>query len=135
MQFTVPKFIDREAKIVGPFTFKQFLFVATAVGIILIIWFILPKPLFFMASVILLGSSLLLAFFKMGGRSLPVVLKNFFLFSVAPKIYLWKKSGFPPKMIKRESPKEEGKIEKTASLRVAERSLLKKLSTKVETKK
>ena len=135
MQFTVPKFIDREPKIVGPFTFKQFLFVAIAVGIILIIWFILPKPLFFVASTCLLGTSLALAFLKPGGRSLPVVLKNFFLFSIGAKIYLWKKSGFPPKMIKDDAPKEEKRIEKTASSRIAEKSLLKKLSAKVETKK
>ena len=74
-----------------------------------------------------------LAFLKSGGRTLPIVLKNFFSFSTAPKIYLWKhKTGLPPKVIK-VAPTPKG-IEKASVPTAAGKSRLNTLSTQVETK-
>lgn len=74
-----------------------------------------------------------LAFLKTGGRSLPVVLKNFFTFSLAPKIYLWKqKTGLPPKIIKTAPPQKI--LEKSTVPSVTGKSRLNTLSTQIETK-
>ena len=136
-QFTVPQFIEHEAKIVGPLTFKQFIFVGIAGAICFILYFTLGKTNFFLflvSTIILMSGGFALAFMKSGGRTLPVVLKNFLFFSLAPKIYLWKKKGgLPPRIIKTEEmPKE---IIATPAPKIAGKSRLKNLSTEIETKR
>ena len=74
-----------------------------------------------------------LAFLKSGGRSLPVVLKNFFGFSISPKIYLWKKKGgLPPKIIEKQETLEE--TEESPVPKIIGKSRLKNLSSEIETK-
>ncbi|MFH1780892.1 MAG: PrgI family protein [Candidatus Nealsonbacteria bacterium] len=133
-QFTVPQFIEHEAKIVGPLTFKQFVYIGIAGAICFVFYFTVPFSIFILASIVVMAIGSSLAFFKSGGRTLPVVLKNLFNFSLAPKIYLWKqKQGLPPKIIKNAPvPKE---IEKTAAPTLAGKSRLNALSTQIETKK
>ena len=131
-QFTVPKFIGREAKIVGPLTFKQFIFVGIAGAICFIFYFTLPFFIFILASAIVMLGGFALAFLKSGGKSLPAVLKNFFSFFFSPKIYLWKKKGgLPPKIIEREPEQEEE--EEAPVPTVAGKSRLNALSSQVET--
>jgi len=55
MEFTVPQFIEKKAKIVGPFTFGQFLFIGIASGICLFLYFVLPLAVFIITSIVLLG--------------------------------------------------------------------------------
>ena len=89
-QFTVPQFIEHEAKIVGPLTFKQFVFIGVAGAICFIFYFTVPFFVFILLSIAIMLGGFALAFLKSGGRTLPIVLKNFFSFSTAPNIYLWK---------------------------------------------
>ena len=132
-QFTVPQFIEHEPKIVGPLTFKQFIFVGIAGAICFALYFTGPFFLFILLSIVIMLGGFALAFLKSGGRSLPVVLKNFFTFSSAPKMYLWKqKAGLPPKIIKAApAPKE---TEKVSVPTIAGKSRLNELSTQIETK-
>lgn len=131
-QFTVPQFIEHEPKIVGPLTFKQFIFIGIAIAICFIFYFTLPFFVFILATIIIMLGGAALAFLKTGGRSLPVVLKNFFAFFLAPKIYLWKqKTGLPPKIMKATPQKI---IEKSTVPSVAGKSRLNTLSTQIETK-
>ena len=48
-----------------------------------------------------------LAFLRIGGRSLPVVLGNFLKFSVSPKMFIWGKVEAPIKFFKKEKIKKE----------------------------
>ena len=132
-QFTVPQFIEHEPKIVGPLTFKQFIFIGIAAAICFIFYFTTPFFVFVLATIVVMGGGAALAFLKSGGRSLPVVLKNFFNFSRAPKMYLWKhREGLPPKIMKiAPAPKE---IEKASVPTVTGKSRLNVLSTQIETK-
>ena len=138
MEFTVPQFIEREPKIVGPFTFKQFIYIGIAGGICLLIFFVVPLFLFVVIAIILLGSAFALAFLKVNKISLPVFLKNFFIFSVfKQKIYLWRKKSIPPKFLEKKEEKvaeesEEG--QKKPLLKIAGGSKLKNLFTQLETK-
>lgn len=138
MEFQVPQFIEQQPKIIGPLTFGQFVYIGAAGAICFILYFIIGKTnffLFILVAIVLFFIAFSLAFGKIGGRSLPVVLGNFLKFSIAPKRYLWKTKEVPPKLImkKVEIKKEKEKIEETP-LKIAEKSQLKRLSTQIETK-
>ncbi len=62
MNFQVPQFIEHEAKIVGPFTLKQFMYVGAAGGISLVLYFSAPRLVFILGTIVLGGISLALAF-------------------------------------------------------------------------
>ncbi len=133
-RYTVPKFIEHKAKIVGPLTFQQFLYIGGAAAICFILYFTLPLFYFIMTAlpVMLVGAGL--AFGQIGGRSLPVVLKNFLSFSFGPKIYLWKKkTSLPPKFKEKKVEPELKKAEETPVPTAVGKSKLKNLSTQVET--
>ena len=134
MEFIVPKFIEREAKIVGPFTFKQFIFIGVAGGLCLFLYFVLPIFAFVIIAVILLGGAFGLAFLKIEKISLPVFIKNFFIFLSRPKVYLWKKKGIPPKILKKTEEKIIKGGEEKSDLRVVRDSKLSELLTRIETK-
>lgn len=137
MQFTVPQFIEHEPKIFGPFTFRQFVFIGSAGALCFILWFTLGKKsffLFFLLSLLIVLLFLALAFVKINGKGLPAIIANFLKFSTGPKMYLWRKKEMRIQMIKRAAPAEKMEEEKTPSLKFAEKSRLKKLSTEIETK-
>lgn len=133
MQFVVPQFIEREPKIVGPFTFRQFVFIGTAGAISFALYFYLPFSYFILITIVLMLGALALALVRIGGRSLPTILKNFFFFFISPKIYLWGRKAALSKLIikEKEEPKKEEK--ETPALTLVEKSHLKKLATKIET--
>lgn len=138
MRFQVPQFIDYEIRIIGPFTFKQFMFLAIAGGFCFILYFTISFGKFLLATIVIMGTSMTLAFVKVGGRSLPTLLTNFFYFSLSPRIYLWKKKEMTPKFVnvKKIEKTEKKEVEKdTLPLKIAEGSRLKNLSTQIETQK
>ena len=93
MEFSIPQFIEKEAKIVGPLTFKQFGFLGLAVLVSVALFFLLPKTVFLVLSPVLVGGAAALAFYKKEGVPLPDLIIGFFSFMFKPKIYLWKKKG------------------------------------------
>lgn len=132
MEFSVPQFIEKEPKIFGPFTFKQFVFIGIAGGASILLYFMLPFPIFLLVTICLLGGAFALAFLRIGGISLPIVIKNSFVFLSRPKIYLWKRKTIPPKIAKKvEIPKEE---KEESILKVVEKSRLRDLFTHLETR-
>lgn len=134
MEFTVPQFIEKEPKIVGPFTFKQFIFIGIAGGICLFLFFTVPLFLFIIISIVLLGGAFALAFVKIEKTSLPTFIKNFFSFLFKPKIYLWKKNTSPPKFLKKERIEKQEEIEEESELKISKGGKLDELFTKLETK-
>lgn len=131
MRFTVPKFIEHEAKIVGPLTFKQFIYIGMAGGICFILYFTVPLSIFIIACLILGSGAIALAFLKIGGRTLPIILGNFLKFRISPRMYIWKKTGASIKVFKKE--KIEKEEEEELPLKIAEKSQLKKLRAQIET--
>lgn len=133
-QFTVPKFIEHKPKIVGPLTFQQFIYVGIAAGVSFFLYFTVHFFIFVVSSIILFSVGTALAFIQIGGRPLPEIIKNFFGFSFAPKLYLWKKKmGPPPKLIQEEKPKPKG-IGEVTTPTIVGKSHLKNLSNKIETR-
>lgn len=112
MKYVVPKFIERESKVIGPLSLKQFAYVGAAGVICFIIYFSAPIQ-YFIISVIVLGSiSVALAFLKINGRPIPVIIKNAVRFLIGPKEYLWERQKFTsPVGIKKEKVIKKEKIE------------------------
>lgn len=138
MRFSVPQFIEMEPKIVGPLTFKQFLFVGIAGAVCFLLYFIFGKTNFFLflvLSIMIFGFGLALAFLKIGGRPLPTILVNFLKFFLSQKLYLWQKGEFKVGVFKKEEKLKivEKKTEELP-LKIARDSQLKKLRTEVEIK-
>lgn len=92
MRFQVPQFIEVEDKIIGPFTIKQFIYIAGGAGLSFLIFKALPLfiAVFFIAPVVAL--SLALAFYKINGQSFISVLESFLKYTLQKKLYIWKKS-------------------------------------------
>lgn len=94
MQHKVPQFIEVEDKIFGPFTLKQFSYLAGGFGLCIIIWRTFSDSsflLFYLAPVI--GLSLALTFLKPNGKPFIFILQNFVFFLLKPKRLFWKNPG------------------------------------------
>ena len=133
MDFIVPQFIERETRIAGPFTFKQLVFVVTAVGLSILFYFVLPFVFFLLASLLVLAVGFALAFWKIEGFALPTVIKNFFFFLSQSRLYLWEKKAIVPKIAPKASAAKK-EVKEGSVLKMAERSKIRELLTFLETK-
>ena len=91
MKFQVPQFIEVESKIFGPFTFKQFIYLAGGAGMSFLVFSILP---FFLAVIVvapIAALTLALAFYKVNNRPFIKIMESFFKYTIADKLYIWKK--------------------------------------------
>ena len=105
MRFKVPQFIDIEDKIFGPFTFKQFVYLAGGAGLCYIFFKTLP---IYIAVILILPTaslSLALTFIKINSKPFIEILQAFFLYLFQSKLYIWskkmeksKKEVRPPKL-------------------------------------
>lgn len=92
MRFQVPQFIGVEDTIFGPFTAKQFVYLAGGGALCYIIYKFLPLVV---AIVIIAPMALLsvsLAFIKINGKPFIFTLEASLKYMLSSKIYLWKKS-------------------------------------------
>ena len=132
-QYPVPQFIEEEAKMVSFLTIRQFIYLVIAGAIIFILYSVLPFPLFIIAAIIVGGGAAVLGFFKIDGIPLLTIMLNSVGFITGAKNYTWRKkeSLYPFKTIRRPEIK---KIEEDKTLKIGQKSGLKKLRTKVELK-
>lgn len=91
MQFTVPKFIDAEDKIIGPITVRQFLIMIVAGIFIAISYAILRFAYFIGATLIIALATGVLAFLKINGRPFHYFLINFIERTKKPAVRVWNK--------------------------------------------
>jgi len=110
MQFEVPQFIEVEAKIFGPLTIKQFIYVAGGAGLAFIIYYLLGS--FWLAlplAVPILILAAALAFYKVNDKPFINIMESAFKYFFSNKLYIWHKADKP---IKANSQEE---IEKLAN--------------------
>jgi hypothetical protein len=91
MLINVPQYIDVEDKIVGPLTAKQLGWMVGLGIILLILWNMAPKPVFFIAGIplaLLFGG---LAFYKPYGQPLGSFVIFGIMYFFKPKVYFWKR--------------------------------------------
>ncbi|MBI2625783.1 PrgI family protein [Candidatus Parcubacteria bacterium] len=90
MQFQVPQFIEVEDRVVGPLTWRQFVYVAGAGGVLFLLWFILEVAVWFIAAVLIGGLALVAAFLRVNGRPFLFFLASVFGFAAKPRRYIWR---------------------------------------------
>ena len=90
MEYQVPQFIEIEDKIVGPLTLKQFIYIAGAVGISVILFVTLSTIVAFLLSAPIVAFAVPLAFYKINGKPFIEVLEAGFSYYTGAKLLLWK---------------------------------------------
>ena len=90
MNYQVPQFIEIEDKIFGPFTLKQFIYLAGGGGVSLACFTLLPIYFAIPLAAPFVGLALALAFYTINGRPFIVALEHAFKFALSSKLYLWK---------------------------------------------
>ncbi len=107
MQFQVPQFIETEDKLIGPLTLRQFIYVAIAGMISVMLYFSVQTWLWFILSIIVVGASIALAFVKINGQPLAKIASAAAIFYWKPHTYVWQPAN--PTL-----PKTEANIKETA---------------------
>ena len=116
MRYQVPQFIEVEDKIFGPFTLKQFIYMAGGLGISFVLYEFLPLWLAAPAIVIILVFSAALAFWKINNKPFIYTVEAAFKYAVASKLYIWKKENRKPSQ--KSIAEQEQDVKKYASVMV-----------------
>ncbi len=136
MRFQVPQFIEHETKVVGPFTFRQFVFLAVPGAVAFFFYFTASFQVFVMAAAALMLAGFGLGFLKVGGKSLPEIFFNILSFSMGPKTYIWKggkRKGGADAMQSYSQTQQEQAI--AGQVKLSKEGNLKNLTTEIQTKK
>lgn len=91
MQFKVPQFLDIEDKIFGPFTFREFVYLAGGAGLCFILYKLLGLILGIIPILIMAGFSLALTFYKPNNKPFINIIESGFKYFTQNKLYIWKK--------------------------------------------
>ncbi len=98
MRFQVPQFIEKESKLIGPLTLRQFLWFLLSGFLILVLQFFLSGTNLIIVAAILLLFSVAMAYGKLQGVSIPKYLWLAFLFFMSLKKYIYITPHEPPKL-------------------------------------
>jgi hypothetical protein len=131
-QYPVPQFIEQEGKIAFFISFRQFFYLVGAGVICWILYYILPRFLFYIVSIFIGGGAVAISFVSINGIPLLDMILASIGFASRGKNYTWKKkeSPYPFKTIKKIEIK---KIDQGPVLK-AQESQLRKTRTAVELK-
>lgn len=102
MQFKVPQFLEIEDKIFGPFTFKQFAYLAGGGGLCFVIYKALGLTLGMIPILLVAGFALLLTFYRPNNKPFIYMVQAGFKYFFQSKLYIWKKAT-----LEQEQKKEE----------------------------
>jgi len=91
MRFQIPQFIDVEDKIFGPFTLKQFIYIAggASAGVASVTLFGVFWGLLIASPIIILAAAL--AFYKINNRPFIYAMESAFKYLTKDKLYIWRK--------------------------------------------
>lgn len=91
MEYQVPQFIEVEDKIFGPFTLKQFIYLAGGAGLIAVFLLYLPLFIGILLSLPVAALAGALAFYKVNNKSFVEVLEAGLKFYTGDRLFIWKK--------------------------------------------
>ncbi|NTW26895.1 MAG: PrgI family protein [Candidatus Moranbacteria bacterium] len=92
MLINVPQYIDVEDKIAGPLTAKQLGWIIGLGITLLVLWNMVPAPVFFILGLPLAILFVALAFYKPYGQPLGSFLIFGVMYFFRPKVYMWKRT-------------------------------------------
>ncbi|OIO48778.1 hypothetical protein COX74_01005 [bacterium (Candidatus Gribaldobacteria) CG_4_10_14_0_2_um_filter_41_16] len=132
MQFTVPKFLERETKIAFGLTLKK-LAILGCIGVLLfIIKFFLNKGLWYFLVFLSVGLFFFFNFVRVGGQNVFELLTNSFNYFLTARVYTWDKkeqTASPIKLVRKAIAR---KIVKAVPLKFAPSSRLSGLRSKID---
>ena len=91
MEYQVPQFIEVEDKIFGPFTLKQFIYVAGGVGLCAILVLYFPLIIGLILALPVAAFTAALAFYKINNKPFVEIMEAAFNYYIGDRLYLWKK--------------------------------------------
>ena len=91
MQFKVPQFLDIEDKIFGPFTFREFVYLAGGAGLCFVLYKLLGFFLGIIPMLAIAGLSLALTFYKPNNKPFSSMIEAGFNYFTQDKLYIWKR--------------------------------------------
>lgn len=91
MQFKVPQFLEIEDKIFGPFTFREFIYLAGGAGICFVLYELLGLVFGAIPILIVAGFSGMLTFYRPNNKPFLNMLEAGFKFGMQSKLYIWKR--------------------------------------------
>lgn len=97
MRFQVPQFIGVEDTLFGPFTAKQFVYMAGGAALCYLIYKFLPFIVAIAIIAPVAGLAISLAFVKINGKPFIFILEAGLKYILSEKLYLWKKDNSPKK--------------------------------------
>ncbi len=95
MRYQVPQFIEIEDKIIGPFTIKQFVYLAGGGFMCYMAYTYLPFIMAIVLIAIIATLSLALAFYKINNKPFIDMLEAAFMYYTKNNLYIWKKEDKP----------------------------------------
>ncbi len=107
MQFKVPQFLDIEDKIFGPFTFKQFVYLAGGAGLCFVLYKLLGIFLGAVPIIAMGGFALALAFYRPNNKPFIDMVEAGFNYLMQSKLYIWKQHKITAKADKAEKIRGE----------------------------
>ena len=111
MQFQVPQFIEIEDKIFGPFTLKQFIYMAGGAGISFVIYEFVPFIVAIVLIIVVMTFSAALSFWKINNKPFINVVEAAFKYFFSSKLYIWKKVNRRPEVQKAKTAGEAAAAE------------------------
>ena len=91
MQFKVPQFLDIEDKIFGPFTFREFVYLAGGAGLCFVLYKALGFWIGAIPIIIVGGFSALLTFYHPNGKPFINLIESGLKYFMQDKLFLWKR--------------------------------------------
>ncbi len=91
MRFAVPQFIEVEDKIFGPFTWKQFIYLAGGGGLAVILFLTANFYFFMFVGLPIIILAAFLAFHRINNRPFSIFLESFINYLTNQRLFLWKR--------------------------------------------
>ncbi len=91
MQFKVPQFLDIEDKIFGPFTFRQFVYLAGGAGICFVLFRLLGFMIGFIPIAAVAAFSWALAYYRPNNKPFINMLESSIKYAAGSKLYIWQR--------------------------------------------
>jgi hypothetical protein len=111
MQFKVPQFLDIEDKIFGPFTFREFVYLAGGAGLCFTLYKLLGLLFGIIPILIIAGFSIALIFYRPNNKPLIYMIESGFKYFTQNKLYIWKRKVEKTGAKQKSSLGEESKIQ------------------------
>jgi len=119
MQFKVPQFLDIEDKIFGPFTFRQFVYLAGGAGFCFILFKLLGIYVGAIPIAMVAAFSLALAFYTPNNKPFIYMLEAGVKYLFQNKLYVWQRRKFDPSSKKTNEAEKKGNIKEEREMKLS----------------